>query len=126
MMDQSGGWVAQSDCTAQGLEREVFLHAIACGPTDDAPGVQIDDNGQVQRRNRLKPLDIDHEMYKWRYLIENYFQKLKEFKRTARRACKTGTPFAAMIYLCAGVINSRQMSTRTNIFVTYLLKTIDF
>lgn len=60
-----------------------------------------------QRRNRLKPLDIDREMYKWRHLIENYFQKLKEFKRIAMRACKTDTSFAAMINLCAGVINSR-------------------
>ena len=60
-----------------------------------------------QRRNRLKPLDIDREMYKWRHLVENYFQKLKEFKRIAMRACKTDTSFAAMINLCAGVINSR-------------------
>ena len=60
-----------------------------------------------QRRNRLKPLDIDREMYKWRHLIENYFQKLKEFKRIAMRACKTDTSYSAMIYLCAGVINSR-------------------
>jgi len=60
-----------------------------------------------QRSKRLKPLDIDREMYKWRHLIENYFQKLKEFKRIAMRACKTDTSFAAMINLCAGIINSR-------------------
>ena len=60
-----------------------------------------------QRPKRLKPLDIDREMYKWRHLIENYFQKLKEFKRIAMRACKTDTSFAAMIYLCAAIINSR-------------------
>ncbi|MFV0408667.1 MAG: IS5/IS1182 family transposase, partial [Paracoccus sp. (in: a-proteobacteria)] len=27
--------------------------------------------------------------YKWRHLVENFFQKLKEFKRIAMRACKT-------------------------------------
>jgi transposase len=41
------------------------------------------------------------EKYKWRHLIENFFQKLKEFKRIAMRACKTDTIFAAMIYMAA-------------------------
>jgi transposase len=46
-------------------------------------------------------------MYKWRHLIENFFCKLKEFKRIAMRACKTDQSFSAMIYLAAAVINSR-------------------
>jgi transposase len=60
-----------------------------------------------QRPQRLKPLKIDEEVYKWRHLIENFFAKLKEFKRIAMRACKTDQSFAAMIYLAAAVINSR-------------------
>ena len=60
-----------------------------------------------QRPQRLAPLDIDQEMYKWRHLIENFFQKLKEFKRIAMRSDKTDTSYAAMINLCAAVINSR-------------------
>ncbi|MFD1747644.1 IS5 family transposase, partial [Rhizobium helianthi] len=44
-----------------------------------------------QRPQRVAPLDIDKEMYKWRHLIENYFQKLKEFKRIAMRSDKTDT-----------------------------------
>ncbi|MEX0340876.1 MAG: IS5/IS1182 family transposase, partial [Arenibacterium sp.] len=39
--------------------------------------------------------------------IENYFQKLKEFKRIAMRSDKTDTSYAAFINLCAGIINSR-------------------
>jgi transposase len=39
--------------------------------------------------------------------IENFFCKLKEFKRIAMRADKTDKSFAAMIYLAAAVINSR-------------------
>lgn len=35
------------------------------------------------------------------------FCKIKEFKRIAMRACKTDRSFEAMIYLAAGVINSR-------------------
>ena len=60
-----------------------------------------------QRPQRLHPLNIDEEMYKWRHLIENFFCKLKEFKRIAMRACKTDQSFEAMIYLAATVINSR-------------------
>src|SRR3954464_14190717 len=52
-------------------------------------------------------LDIDREMYKWRHLIENFFCKLKEFKRIALRADKTDQSFAAMIYIAAALINSR-------------------
>ncbi|WP_342627348.1 IS5 family transposase [Nguyenibacter vanlangensis] len=60
-----------------------------------------------QRSQRKNPRAIDEEIYKWRHLIENFFCKLKEFKRIAMRACKTDRSFEAMIYLAAGVINSR-------------------
>ena len=60
-----------------------------------------------QHPNRTKPRDIDVEMYKWRHLIENFFCKLKEFKRIAMRADKTDESFAAIINLGAAVINSR-------------------
>ncbi|GAA2776398.1 hypothetical protein GCM10010440_78300 [Kitasatospora cinereorecta] len=60
-----------------------------------------------QRPQRVAPLDIDKEMYKWRHLIENYFQKLKEFKRIAMRSDKTDTSYAAIINLCAALINSK-------------------
>lgn len=60
-----------------------------------------------QHPGRAQKLKIDTEMYKWRHLIENFFCKLKEFKRIAMRACKTDQSFAAMIYLAAAVINSQ-------------------
>ena len=60
-----------------------------------------------QHPRRKTPIDIDTEMYKWRHLIENFFCKLKEFKRIAMRACKTDQSFEAIIYLCAGIINAR-------------------
>lgn len=61
----------------------------------------------AQHARRTKPLPIDTEMYKWRHLIENFFCKLKEFKRIAMRADKTDTSFSAAIMLAAAVINSR-------------------
>ncbi len=60
-----------------------------------------------QHPNRVAPREIDAEVYKWRHLIENFFCKLKEFKRIALRACKTDRSFSAMIYIGAAVINSR-------------------
>ncbi len=60
-----------------------------------------------QHPRRAQPLKIDAEMYKWRHLIENFFGKLKEFKRIAMRACKTDQSFAAMIHLVGAIINSR-------------------
>ncbi len=60
-----------------------------------------------QHPARSQSLKIDLELYKWRHLIENFFCKLKEFKRIALRADKTDQSFTAMIYLAAAVINSR-------------------
>jgi transposase len=60
-----------------------------------------------QHPRRLQPLAIDAEMYKWRHLIENFFCKLKEFKRIAMRADKTDTSFTAMIHIAAAAIHSR-------------------
>ena len=60
-----------------------------------------------QHPRRAKPLAIDEEMYKWRHLIENFFGKLKEFKRIAMRADKTDHSFTAMIHIAAAVIASR-------------------
>jgi transposase len=60
-----------------------------------------------QRPQRSHPLAIDAEIYKWRHLVENFFCKIKEFKRIAMRSDKTDTSFTAMIHLCAALINSR-------------------
>jgi transposase len=60
-----------------------------------------------QRPKRKAPLAIDQEIYQWRHLIENFFCKLKEFKRIAMRSDKTDSSFAAMIHLGAAIIHSR-------------------
>ena len=69
-----------------------------------------------QHPRRASPLPIDAEIYKWRHLIENFFCKLKEFKRIAMRADKTDQSFAANIHLAAAVINSRRISTDPSSF----------
>jgi transposase len=60
-----------------------------------------------QHPRRASPRKIDAEVYKWRHLIENFFCKIKEFKRIAMRSDKTDQSFSAMIYLTAAVIHSR-------------------
>ena len=60
-----------------------------------------------QHPRRASPLQIDAEVYKWRHLIENFFCRLKEFKRIAMRSDKTDRSFSAMIHLAAAVIHSR-------------------
>ena len=59
------------------------------------------------RQNRTTPRQFDEALYQTRHLIENFFCKLKEFKRIAMRADKTDQSFAAIIHLAAAVINSR-------------------
>ena len=56
------------------------------------------------KSNRLFPADFDRETYKWWHLIENFFQKIKEYRGIATRFCKTDTNYKALISLIATVI----------------------
>ena len=46
----------------------------------------------------------DGEKYKWRHLVENFFCKMKGFRRIATRYEKTDPCFAAMINIVAAVL----------------------
>ena len=59
------------------------------------------------RKRRKTAMVHDEEKYKWRHLVENYFQKLKKFKRIAMRSDKTDESFISVIYIVAAVINAR-------------------
>ena len=50
-----------------------------------------------QMPQRTAPLEIDAQMDNWRHLIENFFGKLKKFKRIALRSDKTDSSFSASI-----------------------------
>jgi len=56
------------------------------------------------RKGRKNPATYDENKYKWRHLVENFFQKLKDFKRIAMRACKTDESYAAMISITAALL----------------------
>jgi len=70
----------------------------------DEPGAKIVISPHPRR---AASFPIDAEFYRWRHLIENFFCKLKAFKRIAMRSDKTDESFSALIYLAGPVINSR-------------------
>ncbi|CBS91551.1 transposase of ISAli9, IS5 family subgroup IS427. ORFB (plasmid) [Azospirillum lipoferum 4B] len=59
------------------------------------------------KTSRTTPIPHDAEMYKWRHLVENFFCKIKEFRRIATRYDKTDTSYAAAINLVATVLATR-------------------
>ena len=105
-------WCASCCCRAIGTTRSACEALIGDTAFDsNAIIAELEARGAkaviAQHPRRLRPLAIDEEMYKWRHLIENFFCKLKEFKRIALRADKTDQSFAAMVYIAAALINSR-------------------
>lgn len=93
----------------EGLQFEALIGDMAFDT--NAIIADLDERGAkvviAQHPRRTIPLDIDAELYARRHLIENFFCKLKEFKRIAMRSEKTDLSFSAMIYLVTAVIHSR-------------------
>lgn len=56
------------------------------------------------KSNRIDQRTYDEDMYKIRHLIENFFQKLKQFRGIATRYDKTASAFLGAIHLAATVI----------------------
>jgi len=53
------------------------------------------------KADRVAYIPHDAEMYKWRHLVENFFCRLKAFRRIATRYEKTDACFAGLINLVA-------------------------
>jgi transposase len=56
------------------------------------------------KADRAGRIPYDAEIYKWRHLIENFFCKLKAFRRLATRYEKTDTCFAGLINLVSAFL----------------------
>lgn len=56
------------------------------------------------KKNRKEMREYDEDMYEWRHLIENFFQKLKQYRAIATRYDKTASAFLGGIYLAASII----------------------
>ena len=56
------------------------------------------------KRNRLVQRDDDKELYKARHLIENFFQKIKQFRAIATRYDKLARNFLAGVHLASACV----------------------
>ena len=54
--------------------------------------------------NRKEQRPYDQHLYKARYLIENFFAKLKQYRAIATRYDKTARNFLGAVHLVASVI----------------------
>ena len=97
---------------------EPLLHGVALGALigdkafdSDWLRAELNERGVLAvippNASRSEKLPYDEEMYKWRHLIENFFQKIKEFRRIATRYDKTDASFQAAIHLVAAVLALR-------------------
>jgi transposase len=85
------------------LTYEAFLGDKAFDSTSLRDRIAADGATAVipPRRGRNQPIEFDREVYKWRHLVENFFCRIKQFRRIATRYEKTDTHFRAMITLAA-------------------------
>lgn len=59
------------------------------------------------KADRAKRIACDFEMYRWRHLVENFFCRLKAFRRLATRYEKTDTSYSAMIHIVSALMALR-------------------
>lgn len=74
---------------------------------NNALRAELDQRGALavipSKADRRAVIPHDEQMYKWRHLVENCFQRFKEFRRIATRYDKTDSSFAPVIYLAAAL-----------------------
>ena len=72
---------------------------------------ELNDRGAMAvippKADRARRIPCDFAMYRWRHLVENFFCKIKEFRRIATRYDKTDKSFQAMIYLAGSALALR-------------------
>src|SRR3954466_9830066 len=87
------------------LLKHLAFAALLADKAFDTNAIRADVNERGARAvippkaNRAADIPCDFEMYKWRHLVENFFCKIKQFRRIATRYDKTDTSFAAIIHL---------------------------
>ena len=95
------------------LLTDLDFSALLADKAFDSDAIRADlaDRGAIAvippKANRVATIPCDFEMYKWRHLVENFFCKIKEFRRIATRYGKTDTSFSAMINLVGTVLATR-------------------
>jgi transposase len=73
------------------LLTELDFSALLADKAFDSNAIRADlaDRGAIAvippKANRVATIPCDFEMYKWRHLVENFFCRIKEFRRIATR-----------------------------------------
>jgi transposase len=92
------------------LLTDLDFSALLADKAFDSDGIRADlaERGAAvvipPKANRVTSIPYSFEVYKWRHLVENFFYKIKEFRRIAIRYDKTDTSFSAMIQLVGSVL----------------------
>jgi transposase len=95
------------------LLKDLDFAALLADKAFDSDAIRADLNERgalaviPPKADRAAAIPCDFEMYKWRHLVENFFCKIKEFRRIATRYDKTDTSFAAIIHLGGIVLATR-------------------
>src|SRR5688572_3084230 len=95
------------------LVTDLDFAALLADKAFDSDGfrAELADRGAVAvippKANRATRIPYNAQMYKWRHLVENFFCKLKDFRRIATRYDKTDESFKAMIHLGGIVLETR-------------------
>ncbi len=59
------------------------------------------------RSNRKEPREYDSSTYKHRHLVENFFQRIKRYRRVATRYEKLSVTFEGMVLLASVLVLMR-------------------
>jgi transposase len=68
---------------------------------------------ELSQSNVKEPWEYDEWVYKERYLVECFFQKIKWFRRVATRYDKSDDSFRAFVYLAAIEESAGKSSQKT-------------
>ena len=72
------------------------------------------------KSNKINPIPFDKQVYKEIHLIENFFSKIKHFKRVFSRFDKTISAYIGMIKLAFGYVEKLFLCTESNKYLTVI------
>jgi len=100
-------------CLGKAVIKGVQFKAFLGNKAFDANGFRdalMDRKASVvipSKNNRKSQIPHDKDVYKWRYLVENYSVKIKEFRGLTTRYYKTDISYSANWTLTVAIIAAR-------------------
>ena len=94
----------------EGLLKGLSFDALLADKGFDSDGLRdsLDARGAEAvippKSNRVKAIDCDMAKYRRRHRVENFFCKIKHFRRIATRYDQTASSYAALVWVVASVL----------------------